>query len=123
MDFEHPNVRAMGMGGFSIADIDPYTIPKINPASMFTHKMTRVSVYYFNQNNFYKDQLNGNAFSQYSNFDGFSFLVPLHANFGFALGLTPLTKMDYIISFENSIKQLPDTYFLNCNEYITPTGF
>ncbi|MEJ2628797.1 MAG: hypothetical protein P8078_09595 [bacterium] len=103
MDFEHPNTRAMGMGGFSLADIDPFTISKTNPASLFTHVMSRMSVYYFNQNNYYKDQLNGSAFSQYSNFDGFNFIVPLQANFGFALGLTPLTKMDYILSFENSI--------------------
>lgn len=103
MNFEHSNTRALGMGGFSIADTDPYTISRINPASMFNNKMSRLSVYYFNQNNSYKDQIHGKAFSQYSNFDGFDFLVPLNTNFGFALGLTPLTRVDYNISFEKSI--------------------
>ncbi|MFO7890269.1 MAG: hypothetical protein R6V04_08000 [bacterium] len=103
MDFEHPNTRAQGMGYFAIANIDPYTISKINPASLFIHKATHISASYFNENNFYEDQLHGDAFSQYSNFDGFNIVIPLHKNFGISSGLTPLTRIDYKISFDNSI--------------------
>jgi len=103
MNFEHPNTRAMGMGEFAIADVDPYTISRINPASQLFHQISRISIYYFTMYNHYQDQFNGSANSQYSNFDGFSFFIPLHSNFGIASGLTPLTRMDYKISFDKSI--------------------
>ncbi len=102
MPFEHPNTRAMGMGNFTIANLDPYTISRINPACLFVNKTTRLSVYLFNENNHYKDQLQGSAFSQYSNFDGFNFIIPLRSNFGISAGLTPLTRKDYKLSLIKS---------------------
>ncbi len=103
MNFEHPNTRAMGMGDFTIADTDVYTISRMNPASQFTHQISRISIYYFAMYNHYQDQYNGTANSQYSNFDGFSFFIPLHSTFGITSGLTPLTRMDYKISFDKAI--------------------
>lgn len=103
MNFEHPNTRAQGMGYFSIANIDPFSISRTNPASLFIHKTTRFSTFYFNENNYYEDQLHGSAYSQYSNFDGFNIVIPLHKNFGISSGLTPLTRIDYKINFDKFI--------------------
>lgn len=109
LHFHHPNVRSQGMGNLSIANLSPYEIPRINPAALFINTGTRFSVYYYFENNNYRDSENGSAQSQYSNFDGFNLIIPLGSGFGLAIGLNPLTRMDYKFSFQESLEKNPYT--------------
>jgi hypothetical protein len=107
--FFFPNTRSMGMGGLSIAYTDPFTISRVNPAGLFTIKTTSLSLQYFYENNKYKDNYSQSATSQYSNLDGFNFVLPFGKNVGFGLGLIPLTRMDYHFAWDNEIQDVSYT--------------
>jgi len=104
-----PNARNMGMGNLGIAQCDSFTISRINPAGLYTIKTTRLSLQYFYENNRYKDNENGNATSNYSNFYGFTFVLPLGSGIGLAVGLAPLTRMDYNLAFQETLVGKPYT--------------
>ena len=98
-----PNTRNMGIGNLGIAQCDSLTISRINPAGLYTIKTTRLSIQYFYENNRYKDNENGSATSNYSNLYGFTFVLPLGSGIGFAVGLAPITRMDYKLAFSNTL--------------------
>ena len=97
-----PSVRSMGMGGLSIAYAHPMNLSRTNPAAIHLIDRSLLSAQYLYENNRYKDA-NGNALSQYSNFEGFNFAVPFGSGFGFGFGLVPLTRVDYHLSFEQEL--------------------
>lgn len=99
---QYADASAMGMGGVSIAVPNALSPSKINPAGLFSIVTTRFDLQYYYENNQYKDDA-GEAESVYSNFDGFSFAVPLTKNLVIALGLSSVTRMDYNFSFENEL--------------------
>jgi len=92
------NSRSMGMGGTSIAMSDPITINRINPATLSLIRNTRLSLEYMMIQNTY-ETAEGEATSSYSNFNGFSFVVPLGYRFGFSAGLLPVTRMNYNLTY------------------------
>lgn len=100
--FDLPNARSMGMGGISIALADPITISRTNPAGLLNIKTTRLSIQYFYEKNNYRDE-EGSASSQYSNFDGFNFAIPFGSGAGLSLGLAPLTRVSYNLSFREEL--------------------
>ena len=97
-----PNVRSLGMGGTHIAMSNPYYVSRNNPASLYRLATVRLSLQYIHEYNNYKDNAAGND-SEQSGFDGFNFAVPMGRKLGFAIGLNPLTRMDYETSFPGSI--------------------
>ena len=107
--FYFPNTRSMGMGNLSIAQCDSFTIARINPAGLYTIKTTRISLQYFYEHNRYKDNINGSATSNYSNFYGFTFVLPLGSGTGLAVGLAPVTRMDYNLTFSDTLMGEPYT--------------
>jgi hypothetical protein len=100
------NSRALGMGGLSIALADSISISRTNPAGLFNINTTRLAIQYFYEINSYKDP-EGSATSQYSNFEGFSFVLPFGSRFGMALDLAPITRLDYHFSFQNNLANEP----------------
>jgi hypothetical protein len=92
----------MGMGGLAIANPDAYTISRINPANLSRIQTTRISLQYYYESNKYHDK-NDWASSSYSNFDGFNFVVPIGKGIGFGTSLLPLTRVDYHLSFNDSL--------------------
>ena len=103
LPFFHPNTRSMGMGGLSIAISDPFVISRINPAGLYMNQTTQLSLQYYFENNDYQD-INGSASSNYSNFDGFTFAIPFGSGLNAAFGLAPFSRMDYQLSYPNSIE-------------------
>jgi len=96
--FLFPNTRSMGMGYISVAEINPFTISRINPAGLYFNSLTSLSLQYVYENNRYQDP-KGRANSQYSNFDGFTFVLPFGSGTGMSIGLTPFTRVDYQLTF------------------------
>ncbi len=97
-----PNVRSLGMGGTHIAMGNPYYVSRNNPAALYRLATVRLSLQYIHEYNHYKDNTAAND-SEYSGFDGFNFAVPMGRNLGFAIGLNPLTRMNYKTRFPGSI--------------------
>ncbi len=102
------STRSLGMGGISIALTDPYTISRINPAGLSAIKTVRLSLQYSYENNRYRDNTEKSATSYSSTFDGFHFVVPFGSGVGIAVGLMPLTCMDYELTFQE--KLVGETY-------------
>jgi hypothetical protein len=100
--FSLSDARTMGMGGIDIANDDPYSIPLANPAGLRFLNATRLSIHYLYENNHYKDR-SYSAVSRYSNFDGFRFAMPLGKGLQIAMGLNPLTNVDYQLSFPKDL--------------------
>ncbi len=100
--FSFPHTRSLGMGGVTIALEDYRSISRTNPANISSIRTTFLSIQYFYESNKYRDR-NDQAFSQYGNFDGFSFIVPLGSGINIAGGLLPLTRIDYNLSFDRSL--------------------
>ena len=98
-----PGARFMGMGFISIAQADPYTVSGINPASLHQIRWTQLSLDYLSENSRVKDQTRS-ADNTFSNFNGFSFAMPLGKGLGFALGMTPLTRLDYYIDYKHGLE-------------------
>ncbi len=99
---QYADASAMGMGGVSIAVPNSMCPAKINPAGLFPIQTTRFDLQYYYENNQYKDH-SGEAESAYSNFDGFTFAVPIGLKTVIALGISSLTRMDYRLNFENEL--------------------
>ncbi len=97
-----PSSASMGMGGISLAIPNSMNISRTNPATLFAINTTRFDLQYFYENNRFETSA-GKAESVYSNFDGFSFAVPITQKFVFSLGISPLTRMDYALSLEESL--------------------
>ena len=100
--FFFPNSRSFGLGGISIAVTDPLAVSRINPATLYHINSTRLSIQYFYENNKYTDGQES-ASSEYSNFDGFSFAIPLGSGIGISAGLAPLTRMDFAFDFQETL--------------------
>jgi hypothetical protein len=100
--YGHPNTRNLGMGSIAIAVLGPASIPRLNPACLYTCEVTQFSVQYFYERNRYNDDT-GEVITDYSNFDGFSFIVPLGHGFGVSTGMSPLTRLDYKLAFQNTL--------------------
>ncbi len=103
-----PDARSMGMGGVCIAGSGPLSISRINPAGLSRLTSTTLSLHYFFESNRYSDETASNT-SIYSNFDGFHFVLPFAHGVGFSAGLAPLTRMDYYLSFRESLSGEPYT--------------
>ncbi len=97
--FAFPNARAMGMGGVTIAVPSRYAVPRLNPAGLQQMQKTILSLQYFYEQNKYKDE-SEKATSQYANFDGFTFVLPVGKELGFSASLRPYTRVDYYLSFQ-----------------------
>ncbi len=97
--YNFPNSRSMAMGGIAVALSDGFSISRSNPACLYPMSTTRISIQYFHEGNSYRDR-SGAASSEYSNFDGFSFLVPISRYTGISIELAPVTRMDYLIAFD-----------------------
>ncbi len=106
--FLFPHTRALGMGGVSIAVQDDHTISRINPANMSRISSTSLSIQYFYELNNYKDRQDA-AMSEYGNFDGFTFILPFGSGLSISGGLLPLTRVDYHLSFDNTLNGIPYT--------------
>lgn len=102
LNYYHPNARAMGMGGIGIALADAFTISRTNPAGLIAINTTRISLQYFGERNQYMDNAES-AVSNYSNFDGFTFAIPYGNKIKISGGLSPFTRIDYNLSFANSL--------------------
>ena len=100
--FSFSNARSMGMGGIAIALTDPLSPSRTNPAGLHRIKTAHLSLHYFYEKNTYRDEQDESV-SQYSNFDGFTFVLPFGSGIGAALGLAPLTRMDYNLTFQESL--------------------
>lgn len=97
-----PNARAMGMGGISYALPSLFSISMSNPATLYTISVTRLSIHY-GYDNYRIREGTESAASEYSNFGGFQFAVPLGSGMGVAAGLSPLTRMDYNFVFKENL--------------------
>jgi len=102
------SARSMGMGSLSIAMSDPMTINQINPAALYRVPNTRISLEYFMEQNSFETEA-GKTTSRYSNFNGFSFVLPLGSGLGFSTGLTPITRMEYDLAFNGMNGGMPYT--------------
>jgi hypothetical protein len=99
--FVFPNARSMGMGGVSIAIPSAYSISRINPAALREIQRTSLSLQYFYEQNKYEDE-SGKATSQYANFNGFTFVLPFGKEIGCAASLSPLSRMDYHLIYQQT---------------------
>ncbi|MBN2029748.1 hypothetical protein JW824_05830 [bacterium] len=104
--YSFPHTRSLGMGGVSIAVQDDRSISRINPANMSGISSTSLSIQYFYELNNYKDHHDA-AISEYGNFDGFVFILPFGSGLSISGGLLPLTRIDYHLSFDNSLNDEP----------------
>jgi long-subunit fatty acid transport protein len=96
------------MGGISIALSDPISLNLLNPAGLYQIGTTQFTVQYFYEHNRYRAP-EGSAASQYSNFNGFAFAVPFGSGMGLAFGLTPVSRMEYNLSFRGELAGEPYT--------------
>ena len=103
-----PSVRSIGMGGLSIAYAHPMNLSRTNPAAIAMIDRSMISAQYLYENNQYKDN-DGSALSQFSNFEGFNFAIPLGSGFGFGFGLSPVTRVDYHLAFDQELADSPYT--------------
>ncbi len=97
--FAFPNARSMSMGGVAIAVPSQYAVSRLNPAGLQQIHKTTLSLQYFYEQNKYKDE-SGKATSQYANFDGFTFVLPVGKGLGFSASMSPYTRVDYYLSFQ-----------------------
>ena len=97
-----PDARSLGMGGVSIAQLDPFTINRMNPASLNAVRNTKFSLQFLYESNEARDEA-AEQTSRYFNFDGFAFYIPLHSRIGVGMGLTPETRADYELTFEGRL--------------------
>ena len=102
------NARSLGMGGVAIALSGPLTISRLNPAGLSGIRTTALTLQYLFENNRYEDG-SGSNISSYSNIDGFHFVLPLGRGAGLAAGLTPLTRIDYYLTFDEQLGGEPYT--------------
>ena len=97
--FAFPNARSMSMGGVAIAVPSQYAVSRLNPAGLQQIQKTTLSLQYFYEQNKYEDE-SGKATSQYGNFDGFTFVMPIGKRLGFSASMSPYTRVDYYLSFQ-----------------------
>ncbi|MBN1892841.1 hypothetical protein JW906_00020 [bacterium] len=97
-----PDARSLGMGGVSIAQLDPLTLNRMNPASLNAVRNTRFSLQFLYESNAARDEA-AEQTSRYFNFDGFSFFIPLHERIGIGMGLAPETRADYELEFSDAL--------------------
>jgi len=100
--YRFPSARAMGMGGASIAVVDPTSVSRLNPAANTRLSVTTVMLQFFYEGNQYSDATSG-ANTGYANLDGFQFAVPLGNQMSANIGMQPLTRMDYHVSLDKSL--------------------
>jgi len=97
-----PEARSLGMGGVSIAQLDPFTINRMNPASLNAVRNTRFSLQFLYESDHARDEA-ADQTSRYFNFDGFAFFIPLHDRIGIGIGLVPETRADYDLEFQDDL--------------------
>ena len=102
MPVESPGARSMGMGGLSIAVADDRSVETLNPAALHRIHLTHLSIQYVSDQSRYGDA-SGSAFSAYSNFNGFTFAMPLGRGAGVSAGLAPWTRMDFRLVFDHTL--------------------
>jgi len=103
LPYDNPNVRSMGMGFASIANPSPSRIDAVNPAGMTQISTTTLTIQSVFHTNKYKDT-EYQSRSNYTNFDGFHFIVPFGKGLCAAFGLKPVTRIDYKIAFADQIE-------------------
>lgn len=108
LPYDNPNIRSMGMGSVCIANPSASRIDDSNPAGLSEVKTTQLAIQSVMHTNKYKDPFY-NSRSAYANFDGFHFAVPLGQGLCFGLGAKPVTRIDYKISFTDSLGNTPCT--------------
>jgi hypothetical protein len=97
-----PGARYAGMGGVSLSLADPASTGSLNPASLGEIRLTRLDIEFISENNRFKDAA-GSSRSPYSNFNGFTFAIPLGRGIATAFGLSPCTRADYRLSYPDSL--------------------
>ena len=97
-----PGARFMGMGGMSVAMADGQTVSSLNPASLHRIRLTQLAVQVVSDQVRFRDE-SGSSTTTYMNFNGFSFAVPLGRGLSLGMGLVPRTRMDYWVSFSDSL--------------------
>jgi hypothetical protein len=97
-----PGARYLGMGGVSISLADPASTGSLNPASLGEIRLSQLGIEYVSENNRFKDA-SGSSLSPYSNFNGFTFALPLGRGIATAFGLSPVTRADYRLSYPDSL--------------------
>jgi hypothetical protein len=90
------------MGGLSIAVADDRFVETLNPAALHRIHLTHLSIQYVSDQSRYGDA-SGSAFSAYSNFNGFTFAMPLGRGAGVSAGLAPWTRMDFRLVFDHTL--------------------
>lgn len=100
--YRFSSARSMGMGGVSFAVTDPAAIARLNPAGNTRLAVTTVMLQFYYEGNQYSDAT-GDAHNGYGNLDGFQFAVPLGNRMSAAIGLQPLTRMNYNLTMAKSL--------------------